>query len=716
MGNMKTFPVGAKTSPETMGIWVCRTNFTASDGSEIWLMDSEGFHSQMASEDYDAKIFTISTLLSSHLVYNTVKIIDQAAVNNLEMLARRAQLFRTRSTVEAHDSDAPNFLRDSTFPPLLWTVEDFVQEVPSEYEHSGGATAWLRTYLSSEQNAEPFITKVYKSLKVKTLFLPATEKKQLNDLSKMRFEDLTREFKAEVEDLRYFLKQNTRAKPFNTLPMTGRTFAKALRFVVDGLQTGLFPELPSMWISWSQQVAERSLLDATTWFTSLAKAIPFGPVREFSSALVDAEERARKFYVALLEDFNAAMNVDDLNASIRATMDETIKLYQVHAHQHFQKLIQNAEDEFRTDFEKVEIPQDPPAIKILLDRQVEDSVLKLAATWESFKDAPQDCPISLLWEGPIPVSQLRSHLEALLAAKTGENDRAIQVLFQNAAQSALQTCDLDLQDRRKLLLGAKQLRDLADLQLSTALTTFEESLRVYQWVPFHDQFKLHRALVNTEVVEKVRRFETENAANINAFFTQQYEQSWEHYKNQKNLLRLPLDDEELAAAQTGLQHEALILISPQAKGSDLSDTAQYIETQAKLNRQMVQEWHRLQKKNVDLWRIHSDEATQCALELLRRDESQCSFFHLCIWHVIPFWHRSKCNGHLLNCLEKHQQTSRMSRNMQQKVFESWYDKDLLYEASFARNNGIVVLVSTIILALFAFVSFYRSQPKGMHRY
>ena len=81
-------------------------------------MDSEGFFGPGVAESYDAKVFTIATLLGGHLVYNTVKIIDQQAVNLLEMLARRAQLFRTRTSKEQANLETPEFLSVRSFPPL----------------------------------------------------------------------------------------------------------------------------------------------------------------------------------------------------------------------------------------------------------------------------------------------------------------------------------------------------------------------------------------------------------------------------------------------------------------------------------------------------------------------------------------------------------------------------------------------------------------------
>merc|ERR1719401_1146173 len=144
-------------------------------------MDSEGFFGPAVGETYDAKIFTIASLLGAHLVYNTVKIIDQQAVNLLEMLARRAQLFRTRSSAEAAHVDTPEFLSVRSFPPLTWVVEDFVQELPEEHRHADGATSWLRSYLanvsetsapgSEEQEDKHFLSKLYSDLRVHTLFL-----------------------------------------------------------------------------------------------------------------------------------------------------------------------------------------------------------------------------------------------------------------------------------------------------------------------------------------------------------------------------------------------------------------------------------------------------------------------------------------------------------------------------------------------------------------
>jgi hypothetical protein len=41
----------------------------------------------------------MTTLLSSHLLYNSVKLIDQAAVDYLELLAQRTHLFHLKTAL-----------------------------------------------------------------------------------------------------------------------------------------------------------------------------------------------------------------------------------------------------------------------------------------------------------------------------------------------------------------------------------------------------------------------------------------------------------------------------------------------------------------------------------------------------------------------------------------------------------------------------------------
>jgi hypothetical protein len=49
-------------------------------GAVVGFLDTEGFSASDRTADYDAKIFAISALLSTHLLYNSVRIIDTASI------------------------------------------------------------------------------------------------------------------------------------------------------------------------------------------------------------------------------------------------------------------------------------------------------------------------------------------------------------------------------------------------------------------------------------------------------------------------------------------------------------------------------------------------------------------------------------------------------------------------------------------------------------
>ena len=57
-------------------------------------MDTEGSSSLEKDPDSDAKIFTLSLLISSYLVYNSIGVIDERSLSDLEMVMALSQKVR----------------------------------------------------------------------------------------------------------------------------------------------------------------------------------------------------------------------------------------------------------------------------------------------------------------------------------------------------------------------------------------------------------------------------------------------------------------------------------------------------------------------------------------------------------------------------------------------------------------------------------------------
>jgi len=714
VGDTKVFSIGRRTSPETMGIWLCRTEMKAADGSQVWLMDSEGFFGPGISEGYDAKIFTIASLLGGHLVYNTVKIIDQQAVNLLEMLARRAQLFRTRSSAEAVSAETPEFLSVRSFPPLTWVVEDFVQELPEEHRRDeDGATAWLRSYLAKVNETElaqgedtHFLSRLYSELKVHTLFLPATTKEGLRDLSTLSWDELNADFKTELKGLRSHILDRLQARKFEGRAMTGPTLERALRFIVQALQRGMFHELPSLWATWTAQVAEMSLQDADSWFASLLSSVDHGddpiPVSRFNSEVEAAREKAVEFYKELLHDFDVLPKTDKLQSRMGAHFQHKLTVYHERIQRWVGELILGSKDQVSKFLQSIEIPVDPDVLRRNSDNVTKISANQLEARLRQF--AMGGAPVKLGKKAQMPVFaqdpnlQLHNDLRTLAGMRELENEKEIVIFFKSAVAAADEAVDTEIKMNGNKLLGKARLKELRDLVSVKCWQAFNERLAKHKWMMFLTHYKTHEAQVQTETVEsRMARFEAANEQRLGAHFRTVLDRCVSSYKARKANLAMPVSETDIDGEHHKLASAIREMLEEQ--GRDLSDTDSFKGSLRRLNAE-IEEGHRhVRQKNVELWKVHSDEATRCALRENQRVERSCSF--TCLFNKVPTVHKSTSKKHLIQCFARSGAASKMSPQMQLDVFENWYNKDLAHDGAMVWNNFYIgsAIIGIVVMAV-----------------
>jgi len=716
-GDTSVFQIGRRTSPETMGIWMCRTDLKASDGSEVWLMDSEGFFGPGVSESYDAKIFTIASLLGGHLVYNTVKIIDQQAVSLLEMLARRAQLFRTRSSAESASAEAPEFLSVRTFPPLTWVVEDFVQELPEQ--HKGvrdGATAWLRSYLSKvntssgyQSDDEHFLSRLYSDLKVHTLFLPATSKKHLQDLSSVRWDELTNEFKGELADLKKHILSRLEARKFEGRSMRGPTLERALRFIVQALQRGMFHELPSLWATWTTQVADMSMQDAETWFASLLTGVDHGddpvPVSTFNSKVEESREKTVEFYRELLRDFDVQPDIAGLRDRMGNHFQQKLTLYHERILRWVGQLAGHAKDSISRALGAVELPVDPDILRRHGENITRTAVQDFSETLQVFAQKGSPVTLGRAAQMPVftqdPVSQLTSDLRAILGSRELENEREIAQFFKAAVAAAAEAVDNELKLNTGKLLGKARMKEMQGMVAVKCWQAFDEKLAKHRWMMTLAHYKTHKALVQTETYDaRMARFAAGNEQKLTAHFRTAVERCTSSYRARKANLAMPVSEEDLVAEHRQLATSIRELLDEQAgQSGDLKDTDNYRQAVRNLNAAMEEGSLQAARKNVELWKVHSDEATSCAVRENDAVMRHCGL--LCLFNKVPQVHKSMSQKHLIQCFARSGTASRMSPAMQKQVFENWYSKDLAHDATtvwhtFYMNSAAVGLLILVL--------------------
>eukprot|EP00929_Paragymnodinium_shiwhaense_P102316 TRINITY_DN6551_c0_g1_i1.p1 TRINITY_DN6551_c0_g1~~TRINITY_DN6551_c0_g1_i1.p1 ORF type:complete len:862 (-),score=241.15 TRINITY_DN6551_c0_g1_i1:302-2887(-) len=737
VGEPKVFQVGRKTSPETMGIWLCRTELRAADGSEVWLLDSEGFFGPSVSQTYDAQIFTIATLLGGHLVYNSVKIIDQQAVNLLEMLARQAQLFRTRSSAEAAGLDGletPEFLSVRNFPPLTWVVEDFVQEIPEEHRHrADGATDWLKSYLhtvsdemiqskgssdatdvgnatesSAEKNSPPHVlARIYSDLNVHTLFLPATKKDDLVDLSRLEWGQLTPEFREEVSALRSKLLQKLQARTFEGSTMNGRSLAKVIQFILQALNRGMFHEMPVLWNTWVKQVAEMSLQDADKWFASLLSAIDTHddpiPLAKFNEQVEAARVKAMHFYKELLRDFDVATNVNEMRNKMAVHFQSKLLHYHERVQRWAGEQIMKKKDVFTKYLQQIDLPADPDVLKKAAEKEVAKSVAAFGEVLQAFSKSGGAVREGKAATMPVfsqdPVSQLRNDLRALVGMRELENDREILQHFKKAAEAADETVETELKRHDKRLLGKERMQELRNLVSAKCFQAFDEKLTQHKWMTLSHHYKTHKAMVQTEALEgKMVRFRAMNDERVNTHLRTALESCVSSYRARKQNLAMPVSEEDLDAEHRALATSIHDMFTD--AGRDLTDTDAYGQEFRSLNFELEEGYNHIRQKNIELWRVHSDEATRCAMQEMQGYQRSCGW--TCLFNKVPRVHKKTAQTCLVKCFAKSGASSRMSESMQNKVFENWYDKDLAKDSQAVWINFYVAsgLLGFVGLLLF----------------
>lgn len=134
-GQMEVFPIGHLVDPQTTGIWmwISPQKFEDSRGRNfrVILLDSEGVDSFSAEEGDDHQIFTLTILLASVLIYNSMGTPKRTDLNELDFIVKLSQQIRIRSKGSPDDK---NLFRN-TFPFFFWLLRDVVLKLPRDCEN-----------------------------------------------------------------------------------------------------------------------------------------------------------------------------------------------------------------------------------------------------------------------------------------------------------------------------------------------------------------------------------------------------------------------------------------------------------------------------------------------------------------------------------------------------------------------------------------------------
>ena len=71
---------------------------------EVFLVDSEGLGGVDKNQSYDMKLFALTVLLSSFLIFNQVGVIDEAAIASLSVVTQLAKNVQVAKGADGGDA------------------------------------------------------------------------------------------------------------------------------------------------------------------------------------------------------------------------------------------------------------------------------------------------------------------------------------------------------------------------------------------------------------------------------------------------------------------------------------------------------------------------------------------------------------------------------------------------------------------------------------
>ena len=246
VGCKEGFGVGHQRHAQTKGIWMWSEPQIA-NGHAIMYIDTEGFESTGKAAVYDDRIFALSTLFSSLLIYNLPETVREADISKLSFAVELAQEFSGRG-------------QHSQFqmPHLMWLIQrDFLegQSVTNMVEAALKPVANpdndpSLTHLNTIRKE---LTSTHTNHSAFGLIQPHLQRTKLCELKDSELEP---KYLKQRERLRIKVKQLAAAKLVNNQLMHGGELVEFLKRMLKAVNTGKIPTVGSITDTFNKRILD----------------------------------------------------------------------------------------------------------------------------------------------------------------------------------------------------------------------------------------------------------------------------------------------------------------------------------------------------------------------------------------------------------------------------------------------------------------------------
>lgn len=194
------FETGASTKPVTRGVWLWARPHPFKPNTQLILLDTEGLDEPgtLEGNDYDYKLFSLTILLASCVLYNTVGKIQRSDIEALRIVLKLSDYIRVKPVKEGPKDHT---LSDQLAGALCWVIRDFhltLDDTPDEYMED----AFRRFEISADgRELVSTLRKYFPKRRCFPLNTPVPDAINLGNLQDLAPNDLSEAFRCQTEDM-----------------------------------------------------------------------------------------------------------------------------------------------------------------------------------------------------------------------------------------------------------------------------------------------------------------------------------------------------------------------------------------------------------------------------------------------------------------------------------------------------------------------------------
>ena len=216
LGRWKAFKLGHSMARCTQGIWMA-TSVLECEKFDIILLDTEGFGNVQCSEKMVMKLATLTTLLSSFLIYNSKKLVKPVDFDNIRWFTLLSSCVLKHTADHLMEKEAKKI-----FPQFLWLLRDVALQITEKTEKKCTSdkkfvqSSFLTNESGELMDCFQFLNNYFPSIKDFSLPVPSIEASTLKKIFKKE-DKLSPKFNEAIkETIQYILQQVSPKQALNS--------------------------------------------------------------------------------------------------------------------------------------------------------------------------------------------------------------------------------------------------------------------------------------------------------------------------------------------------------------------------------------------------------------------------------------------------------------------------------------------------------------------